>query len=119
MPMMDRGKTVEAYMASFPKDVQVLLKKVRATIRKAAPTAEEKISYGMPGYKYNGKVLAYFGGFKSHVGFFATPSANVAFKKELSSYKMGKGSIQFPFDRPIPYPLITKMIRYKIKQIQG
>lgn len=115
--MDNRGKTVDAYIQNSPKEAQPILRKVRQVIKKAAPEAVESISYGMPGYKFNGKPLAYFGAFKEHLGFFATPSANVAFRKELSSYKGGKGSIQFPYDQPIPYGLIAKMVAYKVKQL--
>jgi uncharacterized protein YdhG (YjbR/CyaY superfamily) len=115
--MEDRGKTVDAYIQNSPKEAQPLLRKVRQTIQKAAPGAVESISYGMPGYTFNGKPLAYFGAFKHHLCFFATPSANVSFKKELSSYAGGKGSIQFPYGQPIPYPLIAKMVAYKVKQL--
>ncbi len=115
--MEDRGKTVDAYIKISPKEAQPLLRKVRQVIQKAAPESVESIRYGMPGYTFNGKPLAYFGAFKHHLGFFATPSANVAFKRELSPYKGGKGSIQFPYDEPIPYTLIAKMVKYKVQQL--
>jgi uncharacterized protein YdhG (YjbR/CyaY superfamily) len=115
--MEDRGKTVEAYIRNSPKESQPLLRKVRRTIQKAAPGAVESISYGVPGYTFNSKPLAYFGAFKHHLGFFATPSANTAFRKALSPYKGGKGSIRFPYNRPIPYTLIARMIQYKVQQL--
>ena len=108
---------VNAYITAYPKEVQSILKKMRKLIQKAAPGAVESISYGMPGYKLNGKVLVYFAAQKKHIGFYATPSGNNAFKKELSTYVHGKGSIQFPFDKPIPYALVEKMVQFKVKEI--
>jgi uncharacterized protein YdhG (YjbR/CyaY superfamily) len=116
---MKKMSSVEAYIDSFPGDQREILKKMRQTIKKAAPEAEEKISYGMPGYKWNKKVLCYFGGFKNHIGFFATPAANVAFKKELAKYAQGKGSIQFPLDKKIPYVLVKKMVQFKVSEIRN
>jgi uncharacterized protein YdhG (YjbR/CyaY superfamily) len=113
---MSTAMTVDAYIKAQPKEVQPILKKVRETIRAAAPKAEEAISYGMPGYKMNGKALVYFGAFKKHLGFFATPAGNAAFKKEISAYKTSKGTVQFQYDEPIPYPLIKKMVAYRVKE---
>lgn len=113
---MQKAKAVDAYIAQFPKDVQIVLKKVRTIVHKAAPTAEESISYGLVGYKLGGKPLVYFGGWKSHIGFYATPSGNIAFMKELATYKGAKGSVKFPIDEKIPYPLITKMVKYRVKE---
>lgn len=110
---------VDAYIAAHPKEVQSILKKMRKIIQKVAPSAEEKISYGMPGYKLNGKVLVYFAAQKKHIGFYATPSGNSAFKKELSTYVHGKGSIQFPLGKPIPYVLVEKMVKFKVKEIKS
>lgn len=94
--------TIDAYIADFPKDVQEILERIRLTVSKAAPGADETISYGMPAYRYNGRVIIYFAGYKNHIGFYATPSAHSAFAEELSKYKQGGGSVQFPLDRPIP-----------------
>lgn len=107
--------TVDEYIASFPKETQVILQQVRTCILKAAPKAEEVIAYGMPGYKLNGP-LVYFAGYKGHIGFYATPSGHDAFQKELSKYKMGKGSVQFPIEEKIPLTLITKMVKYRVKE---
>jgi len=96
----------DKYIASFPKETQTLLEEMRQTILKAAPKAEEIISYAMPEFKINGGMLVYFAGYKNHIGFYALPSGNAAFKKELSEYKMGKGSIQFPIDQKLPTALI-------------
>ena len=108
-------KNVDEYISEFPKDVQALLIQVRNTIIKNAPYAEESISYGMPAYKINGKPVVYFAGFKNHVGFYATPSGHKEFEKELSNYKQGKGSVQFPIDKPMPLKLISKIVKYRIK----
>ena len=107
---------VDAYIASFPEEVQNALQQVRTTIKKAAPKAEEMIAYGMPAYKLHGP-LVYFGGFKTHIGFYALPSGT-EFAKELSSYKMGRGSVQFPLTEPMPLSLITKIVEFRVKENQ-
>ena len=91
------AKTIDEYIADYPKDIQKLLQQVRATIKKAAPEAEEKISYGIPTFTLNGN-LVHFGAYEKHIGFYATPTGHQAFKKELSLYKRGKGTAQFPLD---------------------
>ncbi|MRR23483.1 hypothetical protein EG830_10960 [bacterium] len=108
---------IDEYISLQPLEVQPLLQKVREAIRDAAPGAAEYISYAMPSFKYNGKILVYFAAHKSHIGFYATPTANVAFKKELAGYKSSKGAVQFPFDRPVPYDLIRRMVQYKLVEI--
>ncbi len=110
-----KPNSVEEYIAEFSVTTQRLLKQVRAAIKKAAPEAEESISYGMPGYKLNGP-LVYFSAFKHHIGFYATPSGHTAFEEELAKYKMGKGSVQFPIDEAMPISLITKMVKYRVKE---
>lgn len=112
---MSKPLTPAAYISAAPKASQPKLRQLRATIKRAAPKAEEYISYGMPAYKQNG-ILVYFAGFKSHVGLYSTPKGNEAFKKELAGYKTGKGSIQFPLDAPLPLTLITKIVKFKIKE---
>ena len=101
--------TVDDYIAAFPKDVQQQLQSIRKTIKAAAPKAEEIISYKMPGYKQNG-MLVYFAGYKNHIGFYAMPTGHTNFKKELSVFKQGKGSVQFPLDKPLPLKLITRIV---------
>jgi len=108
----NKFKDVASYIASAPKAVQKTLKQIQATVRKASPEAVEGIAYGMPAYKLNGKPLAYFAAFEHHIGFYATPNAHTAFKKELAKYKQGKGSVQFPIDQPIPLALIEKMVKF-------
>lgn len=104
---------VDDYIAKSPADVQDTLRRIRATVRKAAPDAVESISYGMPAYKLNGKPLVYFAAFPHHIGFYATPQGHEAFSKELAKYKQGKGSVQFPLDQPMPYELIDAMTTFK------
>jgi uncharacterized protein YdhG (YjbR/CyaY superfamily) len=111
--------TMDAYIASSPKDVRAILEKIRQTIRKAAPEAVEAISYQIPTFKLNGSNLVHFAAWKEHIGFYATPSGNAAFKKELSKYKVAKGSIQFPLDEPIPFDLVTQITRFRVKEIQA
>jgi uncharacterized protein YdhG (YjbR/CyaY superfamily) len=108
-------KNIDEYIAGFPKDIQVILTRMRTIIRKAAPEAEEVISYAMPAYKYHG-MLVFFAAFKNHIGFYATPTGHKAFKKELSVYKEGKGSVQFPIDKPLPSSLITKIVKFRVKE---
>jgi len=109
-------RSVDEYISTFPKDIQVLLSKVRATIIKKAPKAVESISYGMPAYKTNGKPLVYFAAFKKHIGFYATPNGHSKFANELAQYKQGKGSVQFPIDKPIPFDLIGQIVEFKVKE---
>lgn len=113
---MIKAKNVDEYIAAFPKKQQQLLKQIRKTIKTAAPTAEESISYGMPAYKYMSRPLVYFGGYENHIGFYATPTGNIIFKKDLAAYKTGKGSIQFPVDKPLPLALITRIVKYRLME---
>jgi uncharacterized protein YdhG (YjbR/CyaY superfamily) len=106
---------VDQYIAGFPAATQKILNQVRATIKKAAPHAEEVISYGMPGYKLNGQ-LVFFAGYAGHIGFYATPTGHKQFKKELSVYKEGKGSVQFPIDEPMPLKLISDIVKFRVKE---
>lgn len=106
---------IDEYIAGFPPDVQAILQKIRATIHKAAPQAEETISYQMPTFVLHGN-LVHFAAFKNHIGFYPVPSGIEAFKKELSAYKGAKGSVQFPLDRPIPYGLISKIVKFRVKE---
>lgn len=106
---------VNEYIAGFPKEVQVLLQTIRSTIKKAAPEAAETISYKMPAYKYYG-MLTYFAGYKNHIGFYPGAGGIAAFKNELSVYKGAKGSVQFPLDKPLPVSLVSKIVKYRVKQ---
>ena len=114
-----RFKTIDEYIQAFPKDVQGILKKMRQTIKEAAPGAVETISYQIPTFKLNGKGLVYFAAFQSHIGFYPIHAGVEGFEKELSQYKQGKGSVQFPLDRPIPYDLVKKITRYRVEETAG
>lgn len=107
---------IENYIIKFPNDVQVILRKIRKLIKDNAPEAEESMAYGMPGYKTNKKPLVYFAAYKNHIGFYATPTGHNTFKDELSKYKQGKGSVQFPLNQPIPYELIEKIVQFRVKE---
>ena len=110
-----KPKDVDSYIASFPKDVQALLKKVRRTIRAAAPKATEVISYNIPAYRQNG-MLVYFAGFKSHIGLYPPVRGNAALEKAVAKYAGPKGNLQFPYDEPLPLALITRIVRHNVKQ---
>jgi uncharacterized protein YdhG (YjbR/CyaY superfamily) len=106
--------TIDEYILTFPPETQQLLKQIRATIRNAAPEATETISYQMPAFKFGGKTLVYFAGYKNHIGFYPVPSGMIAFKKELSAYKQGKGSVQFPLDKPLPLDLVSEIVKFRV-----
>jgi uncharacterized protein YdhG (YjbR/CyaY superfamily) len=113
---MKPANTVEEYIAAFPPDVQSLLHQIRTVILQAAPDAVEGIAYQMPAYKLNKKPLVYFAAFPKHIGFYATPTGHAAFAKELSAYKQGKGSVQFPLDKPIPLELIRRITVFRAEE---
>ena len=107
--------SIDEYIATFPKDIQKILEELRATIKAAAPDAEEKISYQMPTFFLNGN-LVHFAAFKKHIGFYPTPSGIEAFQKELSVYDGAKGSVQFPLDKPMPLKLITRIVKFRVAE---
>ncbi len=109
------SKSIDVYIAGCSPDVQAILQKIRLTIRKAAPDAQETIKYRMPTFTLKGN-LVHFAAFKNHIGFYPTPSGTDKFRKELSVYKGAKGSVQFPLDRPIPYGLISKIVGFRVKE---
>ncbi len=113
---MNKTSTITDYIESFSKDTQLLLEQMRSTIKTAAPEAEESISYGMPAYKLFQKPLVYFAGYKNHIGFYATPTGHSEFHEELSKYKQGKGSVQFPIDQPLPIALITRIVQFRVAE---
>lgn len=113
----DKPTTVESYIASYPPATQKLLVQMRAAIQESVPQAEESISYGMPAYKLNKKPLVYFAGYKGHVGFYATPTGHEAFKDELSPYKQGKGSVQFPLNEPLPLDLVKRIVAFRVARV--
>ena len=113
---MKTFQNVDEYIQDFEKETQERLIATRKIIRETAPEAVESISYGMPAYKVNGKPLVYFGGYKSHIGFYATPTGHKAFEKELSNYKQGKGSVQFPLNEPLPEKLIKEIVLFRLAE---
>ncbi len=114
-PKAIAAKNIDAYIAAQPEYLRPLLEQLRQTIKKAAPGAEEAISYQMPAFKYHG-MLVYFAGYKNHIGFYPVSSAITAFEKQLSKYKTSKGTVQFPIDRPLPLGLISKMVKFRVKE---
>ncbi len=113
----EKPTSVEAYINAFQKPTQVLLQQIRTIIRKAVPDAEEVISYSIPAYKQEG-MLVYFAGYEHHIGFYPTASGIRAFQKEIAGYKHSKGAVQFPLGKPLPVALITKIVKFKLKENQ-
>ena len=109
--------SIDAYLSAFPADIQKMLEQVRAAVRKAAPDAEEKISYGMPTFTLKGQNLVHFAAFQHHIGLYPTPVGMDAFKEDLAGYKTGKGSVQFPLDRPMPLDLITRIVEFRMQDV--
>jgi uncharacterized protein YdhG (YjbR/CyaY superfamily) len=118
MPTQRSFASIDEYIRPFPKPVRDILARLRKTIRQASPEAVETISYQLPAFRLDGRALVYFGAWKSHIGFYAMPSGNAAFRKELARYQLSKGSVRFPIDQPIPYNLVEKMVRFRIKEIR-
>ncbi len=114
---LDSGgfRSIDAYIASFPEDVQEILQELRAVIKASAPGAEERISYQMPTFVLQGN-LVHFAAYKKHIGFYPTPSGIEAFKQELAGYKGAKGSVQFPIDKPLPLELVRKIVQYRVAE---
>ena len=108
-------KNIDEYISAFPNDVQAILRKIRSTIRKAAPDAEETISYQIPTFDLKGN-LVHFAAFKTHIGFYPTPTGIEKFKDELSVYEGAKGSVRFPLDKPIPFDLIGRIVKFRVKE---
>ncbi len=111
-----RFNSIDEYIASFPKDVQKIMKQLRETIKAAAPEAEEKISYQMPTFTLDGTYLIYFSGFKNHIGFYGAPRGNAEFKEDLSVYETGQGTLKFTLDKPMPLGLITKIVKFRVAE---
>jgi uncharacterized protein YdhG (YjbR/CyaY superfamily) len=108
-------KNIDEYIAGFPPDVREILRKLTRTIRKAAPDAEETINYQIPTFTLKGN-LVHFAAFKKHIGFYPTPTGIEKFKKELSVYEGAKGSVRFPLDKPIPFSLVSKIVKFRVKE---
>ena len=109
------AKNIDEYLAEFPPETQAILQKVRATIREAAPEAQETINYAIPTFTLKGN-LVHFAGFKSHIGFYPTPTGIEKFKAELTGYESAKGSVKFPLDQPIPYELIREIVKFRVQE---
>jgi uncharacterized protein YdhG (YjbR/CyaY superfamily) len=112
---VDKPENFERYFAAFPKETQTILQQLRETIHKAAPQATEKISYAMPTFFLHGN-LVHFAAYQNHIGFYALPSGNEAFRNEISKYRSGKGSVQFPIDEPMPLELIAKIVQFRVEE---
>jgi len=116
------AKSIDDYIFSFPPEIQEILNMLRKVIKESAPDAKEKISYKMPTFELHGN-LVHFAAYKNHIGFYPAPSGIEAFKEELSEYKGAKGSIQFPIEKPLPYLLISRIVKFRvaenIKQAEG
>jgi uncharacterized protein YdhG (YjbR/CyaY superfamily) len=108
-------KDIDEYIANFPSDVRELLEQVRATIREAAPEAQETISYQIPSFRLKGQYLIYFAGYKKHIGLYPVPSGDVDFDQQVAAYRAGKGTLRFPLDQPIPFELIAKVVQYRAR----
>ncbi|MFV0253431.1 MAG: iron chaperone [Beutenbergiaceae bacterium] len=110
--------TVDEYLAGFEPTIRERLTQMRETITATAPDAVESIAYGMPAYKLDGRPLVYFAGFANHVGFYATPNGHERFADEFSTYRQGKGSVQFPHGRPLPLDLVARVVEFRIATIR-
>lgn len=111
----NRPLSVDAYLSGFPPEVREVLNEIRATIRKAAPDAEEKIAYGMPAFALKGP-LVYYAAFRKHIGFFPTSTGVEHFKRELTAYETSKGTVRFPLGEPVPYRLISRIVKFRVKE---
>jgi uncharacterized protein YdhG (YjbR/CyaY superfamily) len=115
-PKRTAPKDIDEYIGGFPTDVQAILQKIRSTIRKAAPQAQETISYQIPTFTLKGQYLIYFAAFKKHVSLYPAPRGVEKFKKTLSAYPGGKGTVRFPLDKPLPFGLISRIVKYRVKE---
>ena len=113
--MNSKVTTIDEYIAEFPDDVKELLVRMRSTIQKAAPKAQEAIKYGIPTFVLDGN-LVHFAAFKEHIGFYPAPSGLIAFKKDLQSFETTKGGVRFPFGTKLPLPLITKIVKWRVQE---
>lgn len=113
-PTPPGARDIDAYIAGFPEDVQEILQKIRATIRREAPGAQEAIKYGMPTFVLNGNLI-HFAAYKGHIGLYPAPRGNAKFKDELSAYEGGKGTVKFPLDKPVPYDLICRIVKFRVQ----
>lgn len=114
---MQTISTVDEYIAQYDGEVRKRLETMRRTVRETTPDAVESMSYGMPAYKLAGRPLVYFAAFPKHIGFYATPNGHAAFQAEFAPYKQGKGSVQFPLDKPLPVDLVRRVVEFRATQI--
>jgi len=112
-------RSIDEYIAAFPSDVREILQQVRATIREAAPDAEETISYQIPTFTLKGRYLVYFAGYRKHISLYPAPIGVPEFKAELAPYESGKGTAKFPLDKPIPFDLITRIVKFRVRENLG
>jgi len=115
-PIKQNISPIDKYISRFPKETKIILENIRRTIKTIIPTAEESISYGIPTFDLNGKHLVHFAAYKKHIGFYPTPSGISAFRKELSEFEFARGSVRFPLDKPIPFGLIKKIVRFRVRE---
>ena len=111
-------ENIEAYIATFPTDVQMLLRKITHCIQEIDADLEPCIAFKMPAFKYKGKPVVYFAAYKNHIGFYATPTGHAAFKNELSRYKEGKGSVQFPLNQDFPFDLMLRISTFRLEEVR-
>ena len=116
-PHAEPPTTIDVYIADFPAETQAILNKIRQIIHEEAPGAEEAIAYGIPTFRLNGN-LVHFGGYQKHIGFYPSPSGIKAFEKELDPYQHAKGSVKFRLNQPIPYDLIRRIVRFRVREVQ-
>ena len=116
--LMKKSKAIDEYIATYPKNIQTILEKLRQAIGEAAPEAEEVISYRMPAFKLNG-ILVYFAAYKNHIGFYPTSSGIEKFKNKMSSYKTTRGTVRFPINEPLPFDLVKEIVRFRVRENLG
>ena len=116
MPAKKKFETIDEYIRTFPENVQTILEKLRQTVKRAAPEAEETISYQIPTFKLKGSSIVHFAAFRKHIGLY--PPAPKDFKKDVSSYEGPKGNLKFPIDKPIPYDLVTRIVVFRKKILE-
>jgi uncharacterized protein YdhG (YjbR/CyaY superfamily) len=116
-PIKTKFKTVDQYISAFPAETRNKLEEIRRIIKKAAPEAVELISYNIPAFKWHG-MLAYYAAWQGHIGFYPTASPIEAFKKELVAFESAKGTVKFPMEKKIPIGLVTRMVKFKVKENQ-
>lgn len=108
--------SIDEYIAGFPMQTKTVLEQVRKIIKNTAPDAEETISYAIPAFTINKKYLVYFAGYKNHVSLYPAPTGTASFEKEIRAYRSGKGTVQFQLDKPLPIDLVTKIVKYRMKE---